>query len=102
VVILGLIPAYEPPHDLGYLGQDVADAGDDPLVAGAAQQDRALADPDRTFKLYCRAGGGDPLRAGDPGAPVVDLFIARGPDEQHVGSRAVVSVGLRSRPTSVI
>ena len=75
----GLVPAHEPAHHPGHLGQDVANAGDEPLVAGAAQQDRALADPDRAFQLDRGAGGGDPLRAGNPGAPVVDLFIARRP-----------------------
>jgi hypothetical protein len=52
--------------------------------AGAAQQDRSLANPDRAFELDRWVGGGDPLRAGHPGAPVIDLFIMRGADEQHV------------------
>src|ERR1700737_2321977 len=81
-VIFWLITADEPAHDLARLGQDVADAGDDPLVAGAAQQDRTLADPERALELDRGMGCGDPLRAGDLGAPVVDLFIARGPAEQ--------------------
>jgi hypothetical protein len=66
--------------------------------AGAAQQDRSLAKPDRAFELDRGVGGGDPPRAGHPGAPVIDLFIMRGADEQHafrLGQCFVTKTGTR-------
>src|SRR5438876_1038050 len=61
-IILGLVSAYETAHYLGHLGQNVSDTVDHPLVAGAAQQDGSLADPDRAFELDRGTGGRDPLR----------------------------------------
>jgi hypothetical protein len=41
-----IVPACETTNHLAYLGEDVADAGGDPLVAGATHWDCELTDPD--------------------------------------------------------
>src|SRR5215471_21430499 len=82
-VILGLIAADEPANHLRHLRQDIGDAPNDPLVAGAAQQNRTLSDPHRALQLDCWSSGREPLGAGHPFAPLVDRFIARGPHQQN-------------------